>query len=130
MATTSAQDLLAELEKLERLAGSSTPTATTKSSKSSAPALIDTLTALEEALEKAQRQILEEDVPLPVLGKTLSGEADRRRADVDKGLKEWYSGLAKVGKAVDKVSGLSRKANIGGYSHNLVSLPIQTFLEL
>ncbi|KAJ9110207.1 hypothetical protein QFC20_003059 [Naganishia adeliensis] len=102
MATTSAQDLLAELEKLERLAGSSTPTATTKSSKSSAPALIDTLTALEEALEKAQRQILEEDVPLPVLGKTLSGEADRRRADVDKGLKEWYSGLAKVGKAVDK----------------------------
>jgi hypothetical protein len=116
MATTSAQDLLAELEKLERLAGSSTPTATTKVGKSSAPALIDTLTALEEALEKAQRQILEEDVPLPVLAKTLAGETDKRRADVDKGLKEWYSGLAKVGKAVDKVSRLSQQSEFFEYS--------------
>lgn len=104
MATTSAQDILAELEKLEKLAGSSTPTATTKSGKSSAPALIDTLAALEAALENAHRQILEDDLPIPVLAKTLIGEADKRRADVDKGLKEWYSGLSKVGKAVDKAS--------------------------
>lgn len=127
MATTSAQDLLAELEKLERLAGSSTPTATTKSSKSAAPALIDTLTALEEALERAQRQISGDDVPLPVLAKTLAGEADRRRVDVDKGLKEWYSGLAKVGKAVDKVSGLGFSANSANTHTTLSSCLLKPF---
>lgn len=121
MATTSARDLLEELEKLERLAGSSTPTATTTKGKPSAPALIDTLTALEEALEKAQRQILEEDAPLPVLAKTLAGESDKRRADVDKGLKEWYSGLVKVGKTVDKVSRVGEQSQCGECSVNVAS---------
>jgi hypothetical protein len=102
MATASSQELLAELDKLEKLTRSF-PSSSTKPSKSSTPALIDTLTALEEALETAQRQVVQGDTPLPLLAKSLAGETDKRRADVDKGLKEWYGGLQKVGKAIDKV---------------------------
>lgn len=93
---------MAELDKLEKLTRSF-PSSSTKTSKSSTPALLDTLTALEEALETAQRQVVQGDTPLPLLAKSLAGETDKRRADVDKGLKEWYGGLQKVGKAIDKV---------------------------
>lgn len=104
MATASSQELLAELDKLEKLARS-TATGTKTSKSSSTPALIDTLTALEEALEAAQRQVIQGDTPLPLLAKSLASEADKRRTDVDKGLKEWYGGLSRVGKVIDKVRG-------------------------
>lgn len=108
MSVTSAQEILAELTKLEQLAqgsasSSTLPVKAGKTTKSSAPPLLDTLTAFEEAFDELQRQVVEDSTTIPSLSKTLSAEVDRRRGEVDKGLKEWYSGLSKVGKAIDKV---------------------------
>lgn len=103
MATTSSQEILAELDKLEKLAQSGASRSTKASKSSGAAVLIDTLTALEEALEQAQHEVEQGDIPLPLLAKNLASETDKRRAEVDKGLKEWYAGLSKVGKAIDKV---------------------------
>ncbi|KAJ9109085.1 hypothetical protein QFC21_000413 [Naganishia friedmannii] len=106
MSVTSAQEILAELAKLEQLTEGATSSSTlpAKSSKAtkSAPPLLDTLTAFEEAFDELQRQVLEDTTTVPTLFKTLSAEVEKRRGEVDKGLKDWYSGLAKVGKAVDK----------------------------
>ena len=104
MATTSSQELLAELDKLEKLAQSGAARVTKASKPSSTAALVDILTALEEALEKAQHEAEQGETPLPLLAKNLAGETEKRRAEVDKGLKEWYAGLSKVGKAIDNVS--------------------------
>ncbi|KAJ9109752.1 hypothetical protein QFC19_001982 [Naganishia cerealis] len=106
MSATSAQEILAELDKLEQLAQGSASTSAIpvpgKSGKSSARPLLETLTAFEEAFEKLQRQVLEDETTIPTLSKALSAELDKRRGEVDKGLKDWYGGLSKVGKAVDK----------------------------
>ncbi|KAJ9125426.1 hypothetical protein QFC22_000387 [Naganishia vaughanmartiniae] len=107
MSVTSAQEILGELAKLEQLAQSVASTSTLpgkpgKTTKSCALPLLDTLTAFEGAFDELQRQVVEDSTTIPVLSKTLSSEVDKRRGEVDKGLKEWYSGLSKVGKAVDK----------------------------
>jgi hypothetical protein len=111
MSVTSAQEILAELAKLEQLAQGATSTSTLpakagKTTKSSAAPLLDTLTAFEEAFDELQRQVSEDTTTIPTITKTLSAEVDKRRGEIDKGLKDWYGGLSKIGKAVDKVISL------------------------
>jgi hypothetical protein len=99
-----ADDILKELLKLESLAGPSKgpSSKSSKSSKSSVP-ISATLARLEEAIDAADRQIRDGiDVQDVLAG--LTREAEASKTETEKGLKEWYSGLSKVGKAIDKVS--------------------------
>lgn len=95
-----ADDILKELLKLESLAGPSSSSAS--SSKSKSRPLQTTLSDLERALEIAESQI-KDGIDVEDVINSLVKETEGKRVDVDKGLKEWYSGLSKVGKAIDKV---------------------------
>lgn len=102
-----ADDILKELLKLETLAG---PSRSSSSSKGkSAQSLNATLASLEESIELAERQIRDGVDPESVLA-SLVKQTEKGKGDVEKGLKEWYGGLSKVGKAIDKVSRLDLPA--------------------
>jgi hypothetical protein len=94
-----ADEILKELIKLESL---SKPLAAGSSSKSKSKPLCTTLDSLELALNLAEQQI-KDGIDIQDVLKDLIKETETKRADVDKGLKDWYGGLSKVGKAIDKV---------------------------
>lgn len=103
---TMADDILKELLKLESLSSASTsggPSRSSKSKASAAASLQATLSALEDTIDGAETRL---NVGASV-GDVLSGlekDVEKRRGEADKGLKEWYTALGKVGKAIDKVS--------------------------
>lgn len=90
-----AADILKELAKLEALS-----VGTSKSSKSTKPISV-TLADLESTIVAAQTQLSDGIEPQDVI-KQLLQQGDKAKADTEKGLKEWYSGLSKMGKAIDK----------------------------
>jgi hypothetical protein len=98
-----ADDILKELLKLESLSKPSSSSASTSKAKSKP--LQNTLSDLELALEIAESQI-KDGVDVEDVVKSLIKETEGKKVDVDKGLKEWYGGLSKVGKTIDKVCSL------------------------
>ena len=103
-----ADEILKELIKLETL---SKPSSSSSSSKSKSKPLGTTLTSLEDVLELAEQQI-KDGIDIEDVLKNLISDTEAKKNDVDKGLKDWYVGLSKVGKAIDKV----RRCRPGGYS--------------
>ena len=99
-----ADDILKELLKLESV---SNPSSSSSSSKSKSKPLQTTLSDLELALEIAESQI-KDGIDVQDVVESLIKETESKRVDVDKGLKEWYGGLSKVGKAIDKASPTTR----------------------
>ena len=95
-----ADDILKELLKLESLSKVSSSSAS--SSKGKSKPLQTTLSDLESALEIAENQI-KDGIDVENVVKSLIKEAEGKKVDVEKGLKEWYGGLSKVGRAIDKV---------------------------
>ncbi|KAG7527269.1 hypothetical protein FFLO_07105 [Filobasidium floriforme] len=94
-----ADDILKELLKLESLSKASSSSAS--SSKGKSKPLQTTVSDLESALEIAENQI-KDGIDVENVVKSLIKEAEGKKVDVEKGLKEWYGGLSKVGKAIDK----------------------------
>jgi hypothetical protein len=98
---TMADEILKELIKLETLSKPSSSSSSSKSKSKSKP-LGTTLTSLEDALELAEQQI-KDGIDIEDVLKNLINDTEAKKTDVDKGLKDWYGGLSKVGKAIDKV---------------------------
>jgi hypothetical protein len=96
-----ADEILKELIKLETLSKPSSSSSSSKSKSKSKP-LGTTLTSLEDALELAEQQI-KDGIDIEDVLKNLINDTEAKKTDVDKGLKDWYGGLSKVGKAIDKV---------------------------
>ena len=101
-----ADEILKELIKLETL---SKPSSSSSSSKSKSKPLGTTLTSLEDALELAEQQI-KDGIDIEDVLKNLINDTEGKKTDVDNGLKDWYGGLSKVGKAIDKVRGSTLRA--------------------
>ncbi len=113
-------DILKELDRLEALAlpsagASSRSKSKSKSKSKSAPAvdasadassasscIPEVLSALEDVYARAQQRIADGEDPETVL-RELQDEVEHAKGGVDRGLKEWYGALGKVGKAIDKV---------------------------
>jgi hypothetical protein len=89
-------DISAALTALEQLASS-----TSTSSSGPLNALLD------EHFSLARQRLLSGDEDPRVVITDLQKSVVKAKKDVEKGLKAWYAGLGHVGKAVEKVSGLS-----------------------
>jgi hypothetical protein len=99
-------DILKELNKLEALsrtdgAGSSLK-AKKKESLSGSSCIPQVLTTLESSCDAAQSRIMDGIDPKEVI-QDLLDEVDKAKSGVDRGLKDWYSAMGKVGKAIEKV---------------------------
>ncbi len=96
-----AEEILKELSKLESLAGPSN-TSKSKSRSASGPSLSTTLEQLEEAFARAKTAIERGDNAAVAL-EFLQRSVDSKKGDADRGVKDWYGALGRVGKALDKV---------------------------
>lgn len=91
-----ADEISKELAKLEALA------AGPSSSKKATSTIAQTLDSLDQAMALAEVEIERGANPDEVLQR-VSMLINAKKADTEKGLKEWYNSLARVGKAIDKV---------------------------
>lgn len=90
-------DISKELAKLEALA------AGPSSSKKGATATIaQTLDSLDHAMALAEEEIERGADPDEVI-KRVTKVIEAKKSDTEKGLKEWYNSLARLGKGIDKV---------------------------
>lgn len=111
-------DILKELDRLEALSNPASAGPSKSKSKSKAKSAVAApgadsassdsscipavLSSLDDAFTRAQERIRDGEDAEAVLRSVLD-EVERSRSGVDRGLKEWYSALGKVGKAIDKV---------------------------
>lgn len=101
-------DILKELDKLTALSHLEGAVASSSKKSKAAPStgssacIPQALGTLEASFESAQSQILD-GIDAGDVVRGLLNEVEKTKGGVDRGLKDWYSALGKLGKSIDKV---------------------------